>query len=870
MRRLILSILSLLLLYITGCGSSNGGGTSTSPNIKSGTVIIGNAGLVPVLNGGTTTSVIYVHNNSNHEISNIQYTATLDDNLKYKLRSSQNKNSYTTFLNPQSIAICSKIAAGASCPLEFTTPPLEDHVTEGSATVTLSYDSVDGPASFSQLVNFAELSSPQEGINFASGVDISGFGNPTGYATVYLYAGGTDQIYTVDSLTSDKPSVSIINGNITGQQMASGYVQAVEISSSIPTQNAISAKLAVNSSSSLRSQSYSSTSSVGVVPANSGGILVAGQIPVINTANQVSPSGSLTILNSGNATVTLGTTSATTGISNLSGCTSGSTLTVGQTCTITFNVTQSNGNGTITLNYTGGSSATSVTQAVTWYNSLNGALVNMNYTTPLSFPQTTTTTSQVTVTNIGGYNLTGVSIPTPTVLSGSATVTVSYPSSNSCQNATLNVGASCQFNLNITDAVVEANKQILFGISGSYNNGTSQTYTRNAIITYTSISLAPNLTISPSPALQMTIEGNNVESATQTLTINNAGNAPATISSQGMTSTYSNLFTTTNCSSPLESNTSCTVTVKLNPYSATTQVSGNGTYQITYSGGTSSNLTTTDSVPFTITQNQQSVSLSQPVATGSSSGNGESANTAYNFAGSVTNQIITLTFTNTGSNPITITGFQNTNSTLAWSLNLAQSTCYTADNLAVGATCTIIFNNVLNQNTLAISGLGSSYTENLIVPTIIFKDDVATGTQFQVQPTLPTGGVTVYAVASLATIANSVTVLNPGTTNTQLRIQSTLTNATGYVPIALTANMEDYFSGVVTTAGGCTQTSSLAIRTQNCTLSTSNTTGSITYQIESGFITTQSVNLHTLFEMNAASQAVGMSPIYTTTNIPQQ
>ena len=147
-------------------------------------------------------------------------------------------------------------------------------------------------------------------------------------------------------------------------------MQAVEISSPI-AQNPMAAELTVASTTGVRTP-FVSRASVGVSAAASGGILVAGQVPVIDTEGNAAPGGSLLINNSGNAAVTLGTSTPTTGITGLSGCTSGTVLGVGQNCTITFSVTQSAGTGTITVNNTGGSS-TSLAQVITWFNSLNGA-----------------------------------------------------------------------------------------------------------------------------------------------------------------------------------------------------------------------------------------------------------------------------------------------------------------------------------------------------------------------------------------------------------------------------------------------------------------------------------------------------------------
>ena len=302
-------------------------------------------------------------------------------------------------------------------------------------------------------------------------------------------------------------------------------------------------------------------------------------------------------------------------------------------------------------------------------------------------------------------------------------------------------------------------------------------------------------------------------------------------------------------------------------------MTGTAVYSIAYIGGSSSALTATDNVPYTITPDQQSVGLESPVVTGATSGAGTSAS-PYILPGQATNQVVTLVFQNSGSNPIKMTGVQDTNSSLTWLINKAQSTCYTSTSILPGATCTIVYNNVLNQTALALgSGLGSSYTENLIVPTVIFADTVATTNQFLLQPTLPTGGTTLYAQATLATITNSISLANAGFYTATVTVQSVLTNGGAYSPLSVVATMENYFTNPTSptsTVGSCTSIESNNVVTRTCQLSPGATTASGTYAVESAFVLSQSVILHTLFDLSNANQAVGMNTSYISTTIPKE
>ena len=264
------------LVVVAACGSSNNssenitGSSSTAANTNA--ITIDNAGTIPVLSNGTTNSIIYVHNNSNVAISGISYSASLDS----KSASSVSTSSLSSpFLDPQSAALCSKIEAFQSCPLKFTTPPLLNHATQGSVFVTLAYQANGTTASFSQVLSYRNAANVlSEGVKFSSGVAVSGFGHSVGYGTVYLYGSGQNNIYTVQDLSSNKAAVSVVNGNINGQQIASNYVQAVEIRSPV-AENPIAAELtvasvtggasstSVSSAKSVASSSFVSTASVG-------------------------------------------------------------------------------------------------------------------------------------------------------------------------------------------------------------------------------------------------------------------------------------------------------------------------------------------------------------------------------------------------------------------------------------------------------------------------------------------------------------------------------------------------------------------------------------------------------------------------------
>lgn len=119
-------IISATVTACSGSGNviSNG---EASPVITSTPITIDNAGIIPVFGDSSTSTVVYVHNNSSITISEITYSvleqnATKETNLSSKLLTPLNVNKALHGVIDGNQ--CSEIAAGQSCPLTITTPIL--------------------------------------------------------------------------------------------------------------------------------------------------------------------------------------------------------------------------------------------------------------------------------------------------------------------------------------------------------------------------------------------------------------------------------------------------------------------------------------------------------------------------------------------------------------------------------------------------------------------------------------------------------------------------------------------------------------------------------------------------------------------------
>lgn len=664
----LLPLLSLIIsTAITACNGSssaisNGG---VSPTVAPNSIIIDNAGVIPVFGTTPTSTVIYVHNNSAVAINGISYT--LDNDNSNKLSEQQTLASIDG-------SQCTAVAAGQSCALKITTPSLNAQQAQGSMLLKANYSLANKPTSFSQLINYALVDSTSmhtnDGVKFKSGASISGYGNTTGYATLYLYGSGAKQNYIISDISVNKPSLKF-NMSLKQHTIAANSVQAIEVSSPIMS-SSIDATITVQSvlantnnshqinvathdtvNESLSEAQFSNSAEIAVQPTSAGAILTTGSVPLINTANGTS--ANMLIQNSGNQDAVIGNISAETGISGISGC-SNVTLASGDTCTINFNVTEAGGSANITIPYTGGS-ASSVAANVTWFNGIGAALVSLSATNnPMSFSATIGATTQVTVTNIGGYTLSNIMIPAPIVLPGghATAAIITTQGSDTCTGQELEVGASCTYSVSVNDSFTDLNQQINLGFKANYvgSNGTSS-YNRVMPLTYNST--AYGAIIALSSLSNMSISGDNIESETQNLTISNNGAADATLSSIGLVDNPAYLLADNgNCGSSIAAGSSCTLTLKLGPIdnSSSTESTGIANYIVNYAavGQTPAGVEST-SVVWSVSPNivqPQIISMATSV-TGCASGDGITTTCMDNptsTGGTAGNIQVVLTFTN--------------------------------------------------------------------------------------------------------------------------------------------------------------------------------------------------------------------------------
>ena len=575
----IFGIVMLFATLISSCGNS-GGNTNIENNYLNQILTIDNTGVIPVFDQTYTTTNIYVHNNSNNTLTTIKYQV--------------NSDNPSSIINPISINTtqCTSLAAGESCALEITTPIVNDLILQGAFSITAIYNVNGIQRNFTQLVNYQKINqSTNNGVVFSSGVVISGYGNSTGYATLYLYSNHSQESYIINNLLIDKPAITITQGNISGESLIAGSIRAVEVGSAIPESAAIDAAITVTSEPFMTDSPASSTNSkswrakeqsesiqyidsrnIIVYPSSAKAFLKAGMIPIINTA--VGSSGKLILQNAGNQDAIVDSVDSESGIAYLSGC-NGQAIPSGGSCTISFQVIGSSGHADIKINYSGGVT-TSLVENVIWINSNDYALVNVVINDePLSFPATTTGSTEVTISNTGKYNLNNITVSVPQVLTGTATASISE---NSCVG-NLEIGQSCSYTINVSDNETELNKQIKLGFSGSF--GENQTLFQPTILNYDSTDYAAIISISPN--LDLVVTGDNYDFQNGVLIVSNNGNVSAQITGGILKNNPSYLTAISSCNGELEAGTSCNINVKLGPVFNVSTQSGTALYEISYS-----------------------------------------------------------------------------------------------------------------------------------------------------------------------------------------------------------------------------------------------------------------------------------------------
>lgn len=674
-------ILLSCLLY--ACSDTQNGATAPAPSdatiIKS-PITIDNTSLVPVFDGAPTTTYVFIHNNSDMDISGIAYRVTT--NLV---------GAANNIIAPQNIKQCSAIKAQQTCTYTFTTPALSDKASQAAIKIQASYKINGKEVNFSNIINYADVYADKiNEVKFSSNVVINTFGNPSGCATLYLYAGGEKQLYSIDALYYNKLLLSVTQGSTGYQQLQSGDIRVFEVCGAA-AQNMRSLDIAIHAS--LNGNSLNSIAKIGVSPITDMPIIITSVVPLINSA-QAHATGTLYLFNAGDKPALIETPSASSGLNILvNDC---GVLPEGASCDITFEVTQSGGTAEITIPYAyvdgGGSQSSSVSATAIWYNGVGGALVQMQTQGDGMFATIESATSVVAVTNIGGYDIQNVVIPAPIVISGSGVAMLQ--GANTCSGTTLLIESSCSYTIHIADTTPENNKQINLGFSGVYNNGALVSYSRIIPLQY---SATPSTAILNVSSMTATVLGNGADIESLALVISNSGIATANFSNPSTIGSLSKLSganlptsltqTGTTCGTTLAPGAVCGVLFHLGPESSSTSESGIASYTVLYSGPDNPGSSANGAITWNVVSAGSAVFHATIITSGFVGGNGESAATAFAVQTS-TPATITVRYTNDAT--VTAATAVTTTTTLPPDWTLTTHGCQNVS-IGPGENCTDIY-----------------------------------------------------------------------------------------------------------------------------------------------------------------------------------
>lgn len=496
--RKFLKISSLLLLFpwlLSSCGTSSS--VADNNNSLSPAIVIEAAANIPVLDGNSAQTGIYVHNTTDKTISGISYALA--------------ETGSTTSLTLNATA-CNSIEANSSCLLPIATPALTPG-NKGSNVIVASYDNTQSK----QLVNYSYVSAADyTGVSFSNTSQKLFGGN--NYATVYVFAGNHKTIDNVD-FTISSASVQISNGLTNNKlNLAANTVNALEIHSTANFTDQLVTVTASQSTSQSPNNSRlasavtadnsieNNTLIVTITPSQQANLLMS-NVPILT---EEAPSAILTVANNGNTDAIINgilvanTTSVAVAQATENPCGDGMALASGATCNyliVKVNATQ-NGSAILTLNYNDSLADTSTAQTVYYHNNVAFPAVSaIPDATQLTVPvDVASGTITFNINNYGKGALNTVAIAPKTTLKN----TTAAIETNDC-GTTLTAGASCSLSVKVTATGVIDSGVVYLNISGSFTDIQGASHSLNFASEPAAITVADTT----NPVLSSTIPANN-------------------------------------------------------------------------------------------------------------------------------------------------------------------------------------------------------------------------------------------------------------------------------------------------------------------------------------------------------------------------
>lgn len=424
----------------------------------------------------------------------------------------------------------------------------------------------------------------------------------------------------------------------------------------------------------------------------------------------------ITYTNIGNGAITNLVSTPSTPLAILDGGTCGTSLAAGMSCTyrVTYAESSTSGSAGIIANYN--STATTASSANIQVNYTGvihaGLIISGNTPPPFVFSATVESPSvsyQMTLTNTGRLDETVTDVTLPPNIFTTNRVNVNNP----CGRIpfVLAANTSCNINVVYTNSTAMANPISDF-VTVGYSYGENQTAITNAAISYQTTPSAGILSVLPSPiGFPTVVINNNVESSIKVVEISNIGNGQISNLAFSLSGSNSSLFSIINnsCSAVLESNSSCSITVKFGPFGDSVSAGQkSASLDITYSpfANTPAVVNNTIITAQSATAASALIGMTLNSSANFSSGDG-SYNSPYLTTQNSTAGTVTYQIQNSGNGAATNFYVAMPNS--LWSIESTNSTCGSANvpiTLNVNSSCIVQFK--LNTSTLGNQNLDLS------------------------------------------------------------------------------------------------------------------------------------------------------------------
>lgn len=800
----------ILAVTLAGCGGVSGV-ASSSNNSKTALAVdfqIDYVSTIPVLNGSSTSSFFYVHNDGDTVLSGISYSlaggastaATTQANklaTQAKLFSSGDVIDSNGFiLKGSSLASCSTIAAHSYCAIEFTTPNLSIANQNNSLLKVNVVDANGFSHSYDQVLNYSYYDATlQSGVNFVSSADVVANLISKKYMQAYLVGGGAGSYSNVNLQISDTGSLQLSQGFVNGQGMAAGQLVPVEfavnINSEQPYPIDVNPQYIINSSSSAQRTLLKNNSVKHNLAATlATGAFSSGQSLYVNTTSKTDSSlalklGSVPILSAPSSEANAATiyVSSFGAVSDLTiepdssnvqiyanNC--GSVIESNASCSFKLGVSAtSSGSSTIVFKVKG----TPIYSVVAFYapsvpvsgeaNLINEATVGIM---GLLANQSSSIINLV-FSNLGMADLTDLVFTPRNLFGGNTKLEII---SNNC-DPRITTQTQCLVQVKVIAGMQSERGSVYLEIAGQAG-ATPFTTQSNTIDYYVNTSSSLIITNPIGSSANLSIIGNGKESQSAVFTLQNIGISAAPINSTMLsgTSLSSGLSISDNqCGANLAGGQSCNITVKYGPLLLESAQLGIAYLNINYGAtGESNNLT--GMINYSAVGLDSALALTNVTTTGFS-GAGTQV-TPYAASGcDTTTQTITLTYKNISASFVAqnmaldiIDGYL----TPYMVVDAATSTCgygSTPKDLGVGQSCNL----VLMPNKAGMND-SSSYNLDVIYPSASWNTTQGFVTQGNF---VYNGSNTAYAGYTQPTLVSSI---NPASGSSLNRILTqTLVNA---------------------------------------------------------------------------------------------